>query len=185
MAAPAAGSPKKAAPRKTAAKKAPAKAAPQKVELPPELTVDDREWVDDQLAVGDEAPGRVDETDPMIAEVEAEESVGDEPEGIPPGSIEMFIRRKAEDPKKPDVVTSLWACPVTMWPSSAFRYLDAMLYYRWADIVLIPESLEDFNDLDPTIAECSRMVAEWNAAAAVELGKLRTSARSSRSTRRR
>lgn len=180
--APAAGGPKKTAARKApAAKKATAKAA---VELPPELTTEDREWVDGQLAVGEE-PAAVDASDALVAEVEAEEAVGTEPDDIPPGSVQLFIRRKGVGKDAKDDVLELWAAPVPMWPMSAFRLMNAGIYYAWADEILIPSSLAEFNDFDPTFAECLAMVNEWQAASTVELGKLRASARSSRTTRRR
>lgn len=136
---------------------------------------------------------QTDQSDALVAEVEAEEAVGTEPDGVPPGAAKMFLRRLPIDPELEDPhaapveqeVLILWAAPVTFWPMSAFRYLDVGIYYKWADEVLIPQSLDAFNDFDPNPAECKAMVDEWQAAMAVAVGKLQASARSSKSTRRR
>lgn len=131
-------------------------------------------------------PEPANEANPMIAEVEAEEVFGTEPENVPPGSIQMFLRRAAKpgDPASNPKVAILWSAPTALWPMSAYRWLDRGIYYRWADIVLIPESVALFNTFDPTYAECKAMVDEWTEAAAIAVGKLQASANSFGSTRR-
>jgi hypothetical protein len=118
-------------------------------------------------------PEPVDQADAMIAEVEREEAAGTEPEGVPLYSIRFDLLGEV-----------LWAKPVGDWPMSAMRYLEAAIYHRFVDDVLLPASLALFNQLNPTFTQAKAMVDDWEKATAIEVGKLRASEASSRSTRR-
>lgn len=71
------------------------------------------------------------------------------------------------------------------WKSRAQNALAQGLVETWAELVLSPGDREKWEALDPTLDDCEDFFDRWKAAGGEDLGKSRSSRRSSKGTARR